>query len=291
MSIRVVRRLILGIILLSILASTMGILYDLDGASYTYETIRNKTVEIYGVGLYKHMTSDVAIQGIAQDYVTLFIGVPILIFLYIKIKRNSLKYRLFLTGTVFYFFLTYLFYTAMGMYNEMFLVYVMLLAISLILLGGLLISFDLKDIKKIYMNTKIIKWSSIFLMINSGLVALLWLNVVLPPLFDGSLYPDALNHFTTLIVQGFDLGIFLPVGFLGGYLAYRNNIYGYLITIIYVIFQCFLMTALTSKLIFMANAGATVIPAIFIMPTFGVIAIIFSRKLLINAKKTGEING
>lgn len=291
MSVKVIRRLLIIIIFLSVLATVMGILYDLEGSSYTYETIRNKTVEIYGVGLYKHMTADVAIQGIAQDYVTLFIGVPMLIFLYLKIKEQGLKYRLLLTGTIFYFFLTYLFYTAMGMYNEMFLIYVILLATSLILLGGLIVGFDLNHIRAYYFNTPVIKWSGIFLMINSTMVALLWLNVVIPPLLDGSLYPDTLNHFTTLIVQGFDLGIFLPVAFLGGYLAYKGNSYGFLITGIYIIFQCYLMTALTSKLIFMANAGASVIPAIFIMPTFGIIALYLSRKLLIKAEKERTIHG
>ncbi|MDZ7764484.1 MAG: hypothetical protein U5K00_08665 [Melioribacteraceae bacterium] len=44
------------------------------------------------------------------------------------------------------------------------------------------------------------------------------------------------------------------------------------------------MLALTSKVIFMANAGENVIPVIFIMPTLALIAIIFSTKIILSIK-------
>jgi len=46
---------------------------------------------------------------------------------------------------------------------------------------------------------------------------MLWLNVVLPPIIDGRLYPEGLAHFTTMVVQGFDLALFLPPSLLAGY--------------------------------------------------------------------------
>ncbi|MFB0509595.1 MAG: hypothetical protein ACETVX_03795, partial [bacterium] len=114
-----------------------------------------------------------------------------------------------------------------------------------------------------------------------------WLSIVLPPLLDGSIFPKELQHYTTLIVQGFDLGLFLPMAFVSGILALKKNPYGYLFTTIYVIFLSLLMTALTSKILFMANAGANVIPVVFIMPTINIISIIFSALLLKNIKTVG----
>ncbi|MCF7944944.1 MAG: hypothetical protein K9L75_05360, partial [Spirochaetia bacterium] len=40
---------------------------------YSYQSIRGEEVSIYGKGLYRHMSEEVAVQGIAQDYITLFV--------------------------------------------------------------------------------------------------------------------------------------------------------------------------------------------------------------------------
>lgn len=99
-----------------------------------------------------------------------------------------------LTGTLGYFLLTYLFYTAMAIFNELFMLYVVLLCCSFFA----------------------------FLL--------------------------------TLIVQSFDLGLFLSL----------------------------LMASLTSKILFMAHAENPVIPAIFVIPTILIVALVFSGVLLAN---------
>jgi hypothetical protein len=280
MNTKVLKRLIFLIIPFSTLATMMGIFYDLQGKSYDYTSIRGEIVRIYGRGLYKHMSAEVAIQGIAQDYITLLIGVPFLIIGYTLMKKNHIKGKLLLTGTILYFFLTYLFYTAMGMYNEMFLVYVSLLCFSFIALIILLLSFDYKKLKTVYDGNRTMRFVGKFLIFNSILVASLWLSIIIKPIINRSLYPKGLEHYTTLIVQGFDLGLFLPSSFISGYLVLKKNSIGYLFAPVYIIFLGFLMTALTSKLLFMAKAGATVVPAIFIMPTIALISIISSFRLL-----------
>lgn len=262
----------------SLLATLSGIFSNGGQKSYSYKTIRGETIEIYGKGLYRHMSSDVAIQGIAQDYVTLFIGIPLLLFGLFFYRKGKTKAKFLLTGVLLYFFLTYLFYTAMAMYNEMFLAYVLLLSCSLFALILNLITFDYKT--TVFKSDKNIRIASYFLLINSVLIALLWLSIILPPLINKSIYPISLQHYTTLIVQGFDLGIFLPLGFVSALLALRKNNFGNIFTIIYVVFLSILMTALTSKVIFMAYAGANVVPVIFIMPTIGIFSSILSFQLL-----------
>lgn len=61
-------------------AAIKGIAPVTDKAAYDHLSIRQQNVEIYGIGLYKHMPADVAVQGIAQDYITLFLAVPLLLF-------------------------------------------------------------------------------------------------------------------------------------------------------------------------------------------------------------------
>ena len=114
----------------SSIAAGFGILSDFGQGSFQYESIRGQIVEIYGIGIYGHMSSDVAIQGIAQDYITLFIALPLLIISLIGFSRARPQALFVLAGTIGYFFVTYLFYTAMAMYNIMFLIYVSLLCLS-----------------------------------------------------------------------------------------------------------------------------------------------------------------
>jgi hypothetical protein len=270
--------LVLIICITSLIATLAGIFSNGGEGSYTYQSIRGATITIYGKGLYQHMSADVAIQGIAQDYVTLFIGIPILLAGLFYGRTGSVKAGFVLTGALLYFFLTYLFYTAMAMYNELFLAYVVILSCSLFALLLNLLSFDYRH--PIYQSTRIIRIAGYFLLVNSMLIALLWLSIVLPPLLDSSIYPNGLQHYTTLIVQGFDLGIFLPLGFVSAYLALKNNNAGYIFTTVYVIFLSLLMTALTSKIIFMADTGANVFPVIFIMPVIAVMSTILSFQLV-----------
>ncbi|MDA3863878.1 MAG: hypothetical protein PF689_08440 [Deltaproteobacteria bacterium] len=268
------------IVVFSGFAAASGILSRSGSGQYNYTSIRGQDITIYGRGIYAHMSADVAIQGIAQDYVTAFLGIPLLLLGLFLFRKKSVKGQFLLAGTLAYFLVTYLFYTAMAMYNKFFLVYVSLLVLSFFGLLLTLFSFKISELKNYFVSGKPVKYSGIFLMINSIMVALLWLGVVVPPLLDGTIYPKGLQHYTTLIVQGFDLGLLLPIAFVSGLLAVKKNRWGYLFAPVKVIFLAIMMAALTSKIIFMAKAGANVIPVIFIMPTICLISILFSIYLL-----------
>lgn len=276
--------LVLLISVASIIATTNGIFSSFGPGQYEYKSIRGETILIYGKGLYQHMSADVAIQGIAQDYITLFIGLPLLLTSLFIARKNSLRGLFLLTGTLGYFLVTYLFYLTMAMYNHMFLIYAFLLGITFFALILSILEFNTDEIKKIFESEKLIRNAGIFLIINASLVALLWFGIVLPPIFDGTNYPKALQHNTTLIVQGFDLGLLLPIAFLVGILAIKKNRFGFLFAPIYMIFLSLMMTALVSKILFMASAGQNVIPVIFIMPTIAIISITFSIMLLKSVK-------
>ncbi|MCC6550691.1 MAG: hypothetical protein IT279_11540 [Ignavibacteriaceae bacterium] len=272
------------IVLVSLIAASFGIFSGQGAVPFPHQTVRGDTVMLYGQGLYEHMSADVAVQGIAQDYITLFLGIPLLLFGLIRARKNSLRGRILLSGIVLYFLLTYLFYLAMAVYNKMFLAYIVLLSSSLFCFILLILSFDIHSFRESVKNEKEYKTAGIFLIINAGLIALLWLGVVVPPLFDGTIVPREVQHYTTLIVQGFDLAIFLPLAVVSGLIAVNKVLYGYLFTTIYMLFLSILMLALVSKILFMASAGANVIPVIFIMPTLAAIAIYFSWRLLGNLR-------
>lgn len=274
-----------AILVLSMIAALVGIFSSGGPGVFDYETIRGETVTIYGKGLYKHMSADVAIQGIAQDVVTLFIGIPLLIIALFSYRRGSVKGHFLLTGIVGYFFVTYLFYTSMGMYNELFLVYVTLLGLTFFALFNLLISFKLENTSEYFSNRAPAKFTGGFLIFNSVAIALMWLGRVVPPLLDGSVYPVDLQHYTTMIVQGFDLGLLLPVSFVAGLLLFKKKPLGFLTGVPYIIFLSVLMTALSAKIIAMGINGVNIIPAVFIIPAINLATILCAVLMVKNIKE------
>lgn len=272
--------LVLLISFASLIAASFGIFSNDGTGNYEYESIRGERIVIYGKGLYQHMSADVAIQGIAQDYITLFVGIPLLLISLSIARKNSLRGLFLLAGTLGYFLVTYLFYLTMATYNQMFLIYAFLLGTTFFAFILTILEFNVDEVKSIFKSEKLVRNAGIFLMINASLVGLLWLGRVLPPIFDGTIYPKELQHYTTLIVQGFDLGLLLPIAFVVGILTIRKNRFGFLFTPIYMIFLSLLMAALVSKILFMAGAGQNVIPVIFIMPTIALTSITFLVMLL-----------
>lgn len=268
------------IAILSGIAASAGIFTGSGSGSFEYMSIRGIPVEIYGKGIYRHMSSDVAIQGIAQDYITLFLGIPLLILSVYYFRKGLPAGRFILAGTLNYFLVTYLIYLEMAMYNYLFLVYVLLLGTSFFAFLLVILSFDTERLPGEFKETTPVKFVGGFLIFNSICVALLWLGVIVPPLLDGTIVPAAAEHYTTLTVQGLDLALFLPAGFLSGWLLFRKDKYGYLMATITVIFLTLLMTALLAKIIAMNAAGVSVIPVIFIIPVIAVVSLISSLAMI-----------
>lgn len=265
----------------SCMATLTGTFYQDNGESYQYTSIRGKVVTIYGKGLYKHMSAEVAPQGIAQDYVTLFIGIPLLIISLWFARRGSTKGKYLLSGTLFYFMVTYLFYTVMSMYNQLFLVYVLLMGTSFYAFLLTLQSYNMGTLKEQFKSDTPYKTTGSFLIFSSVTIGLLWLSIVVPPIRKGNI-PDQVELYTTLIVQGLDLGILLPAAFICGILWRKKAPIGYLLAPAYFVFLSILMTALTAKLLYMAQLGYNVMPAIILIPAFNIISIVCTIDILKN---------
>ena len=277
---KIIGVLVLGIMIASGIAAGMGVFSQQGPGPWEHQSIRGQTVTIYGQGVYKHMSADVAIQGIGQDYVTLFLGIPLLGLAFLMARRGGLRSRLFLSGVLGYFLVTYLFYLAMGTYSVLYLVYVFLLGSSFFAFSLSLMGFEIERLPEAFGPRTPIKLAGGFLIFNTLAIALMWLGVVVPPLLDGSIYPVELQHYTTLIVQGFDLGLLLPLSFVSGLLLLKKRPLGYLLVPVYLVFLSLLMTALSAKIVAMGLAGVSIIPAIFVIPTVLLINLICTVLML-----------
>jgi hypothetical protein len=272
--------LVLMISIMAGVAASIGIFSTGGPGSYEYESIRGETVLIYGEGLYRHMSSDVAPQGIAQDVVTLFIAIPLLWIAFFWARNGSLRGQFLLAGTLGYFLVTYLFYLVMGMYNVLFLIYAALLGTSFFGFTLTLFSFDVHELPDQFSKNTPVKLSGGFLILNTLAIAILWLGVVVPPLIDGTVIPKQTEHYTTLIVQGLDLGLLLPLAIVSAVLFIQKKPMGYLLAPVYLVFLSILMTALLAKIIAMGLMGQNIIPVIFIIPTILLAAIVCTVLIL-----------
>lgn len=270
--VRTVNILVYCIGILSLLATLFGIFSNQGPGPYEYETIRGQTVMIYGKGIYQHMSQAVAPQGISQDIVTLCIGIPLLFLSLHFTRKGLLRGRILLAGTLGYFFVTYLLYMLMAMYNNLFLVYVLLVSLSFFALAITIFSFDLNKISYHFNKTRPLKVVAGFLIFNTIIIGLLWLGTVVPPLLKGT-FPIQVEHYTTLVVQGVDLSLLLPIGFVSGVLVFKERPLGYLLVPVYIHFLALLMTALSAKIIGMSLLGIKVGPAIIVIPLINLAAI------------------
>ncbi|MDX1585616.1 MAG: hypothetical protein R3222_02685 [Balneolaceae bacterium] len=279
-----VTQLTILIAVLAALAAYTGIFSEGGPGPHRIESVRGSKVTIYGEGLYRHMSLEVAPQGIAQDYVTLFGGVPLLLLALIWACTGSLKGRYLLSGILGYFLVTYLFYLVMGMYNALFLVYVALLSASFFAFALTLLSFDTESLPERFDEATPVKSTGGFLIFQCVAIAIMWLGIVIPPLISGEIIPVQVEHYTTLIVQGLDLALLLPLGIVAGVLFIKKNSFGYLLAPVYFVFLTLLMIALTAKVIAMWTLGYNVMPAILIIPSFGLAALACTLFIFKNIK-------
>ncbi|MDQ3262457.1 MAG: hypothetical protein M3Y59_02175 [Myxococcota bacterium] len=237
-------------------------------------SVRGETVLLHGYGPYRHMPAEVAVQGLAQDLVTLVLGLPFLGFALVWARRGSRAGHLALTGAAAYLFVQYTMYLAMGTYNELFLLWVLLVLLTFQVLVRLLLAAPASNFKVSSDSNAARRFVGGLLVLNGVLIALLWLGVVIPPFLAGTHLPVGLAHFTTLIVQGLDLALFLPASVLSGYWYLRRKAAGDLLAPVYAVFLSLQMTALLAKLVWMAKLGAGGGPALVIIPTLLLAALV-----------------
>ncbi|MFP4461891.1 MAG: hypothetical protein ACLFQE_06810 [Thermotogota bacterium] len=282
---KIVVSLVFLIVILAAVASLTGIITNEERGLKEITSVHGEVIELHGRGIYHNMSADVAVQGIGQDYVTFFMAIPLLIFGLFKALKGSLRWRLFLAGVLGYFFVNYWFYTAMGMYNELFLIYVSLMGLTFFGLSTVLFGVDLSTITGKFSAKTPFKLSGIFLIVNASMITLLWLQVVVPPLLDGTIIPKEVQHYTTLIVQGFDLGLLLPLSFVTAVLFLKRKPLGFLLAPVYLVFLSLLMTALLAKLIAMSLAGVPGGPSLIIIPSIMLISYFCAYKTLREVKQ------
>ncbi len=275
--------LILFIAMLSLLAGIMGILSMGGSGTRAFISLNGDTVYLYGKGIYINDSVAAAAQTIAQDWVTVVLGIPLLILSCIFSRKKSLRARILLAGTLAYFLYTYMSYSFLCMYNPLFLVYVALMSMCFFALILVLISFDLQLIKKAFSDDLPVKTIGILIIVFACAIALMWLGRIVPPLINDEI-PSGLDHYTTLVIQAMDFGFVIPVSILSSILLMHRKPVGLLLSSVMCMKGATMLTSLTVMVINQALAGVkmsvaeiVIFPVANLLVLFGVF--VFMKKI------------
>jgi hypothetical protein len=258
--------LVLAVAVLAALAAGLPFVLTAGEGPSEHRSVRGELVRVHGLGPYRHMPADVAVQGLAQDAVTLAAGIPCLLLALFFARSGSRRAHLALTGTVAYLFVQYFLYLGMGTFNELFLLWVLLVLLTFQTLTRLLLAAPAASFAVMGDPAWARRFVGWFLLVNGTLITLLWLSVIVPPLLSGALYPAGIAHLTTMVVQGYDLALFLPPSLLAGYAYLLRRSPGDLLAPVYTVFLSLQMLALLAKIAWMAKVGASAGPALVLIP-------------------------
>lgn len=251
---RSISLLVLCIIILSIFASAMGIFSNAGAGAYEIESFRGESINIHGRGLYSDDSISIVAQGTAQDIVTLALGIPLLILSLCMSLKGSLKGRLLLTGTLGYFLYTYISYVFLWMYNPMFIVYVILMSASFFALTLSMMSVDVNNLSSAFNKKLPVKFLGGFQIFFAVALCLLWMSKIIPTIIN-RIIPQGLDHYTTLVIQGLDLGFIVPIALLSGVLLIKRKPFGYLLSSVIIMKGFTMGAALTAMIIGQYLAG------------------------------------
>ena len=248
--------IVIMILLLSATVSIIGILTSQNPQQYSFTAITGETVTIFGSGIYKNDSVSVVAQGIASDMVTLFLAIPATIVALYFTTKNSFRAQLTLTGLIGYFLYTYISYVFLWTYNPLFILYTALMSLSLFAFIIAMTSFDLTNIIHRFSDKFPTRLISGYLMAISILLALLWL-AKLAPTFGGAI-PIGLEHYTTLVIQGMDLGIIVPAGLITAYLLIKRQALGYFLSSVLIVKGIAMLIAISMMIVNMMLQGVSV---------------------------------
>jgi len=281
--------LVLCITLFTLVVCLTGLLSSGGPGTYQLQSINNEPIQIYGTGLYRNDSVSAVAQGKASDLVTLVLGIPLLLLSTYFSRQGSFRGRLILTGTLAYFLYTFMSYSFLWTYNRFFILYVVLMALSLYAFILAMMSFDLHKIAAHFKAELPVKFLGIFQLFLGFALALLWIGRIAPSIISGAV-PVGLEHYTTLVIQAMDLGIVVPAAILSGILLMQRKPFGYLLTSVLIIKGITMLTSLSAMIISMALSHVPMNPLeMMVFPVFNLVAIFCLVLLLKNTQHVAEI--
>lgn len=214
------------IIPLALFAAGLGVFWQGTGGSYPFDTLRGETVMIRGRGLYRFDTVNSSSQEVAQDVVTLIVGIPLLLTGILLSRKGILRGHLLLTGALGYFLYTYASMSFLTAFNPLFLVYVALFSMSLFGFILSMMSLDVDELTRHITDEFPRRSIAVYFIIVASFLTLAWLGLTAVPSLTWT-PPAGLESAITMVIQVLDLGIIVPTSLVTATLLFRKQPWGY----------------------------------------------------------------
>ena len=225
-------------------------------------------------------------QLYGQDLLTLIVAVPALVISGYYASRGSLRGYVAWLGVTGYLLYTYASYALLTAFNELYLVYVALFALTLFTLIGGVTRLDPTVLKRSFGSS--VRAFVVFQAALAVLVALMWLGEVGPASLAGTRPPSiAETDLPVPVIQSLDLGVVVPSFGLTAYLLHRRNPWAYVFTGVLLVKGTTLGLAVLAMIVFMLLDGQTVpLAQIVIFAVFSSLGLVLVGRFLRSIDET-----
>lgn len=188
---------------------------------------------IFVENLYQDDNVLITMGWFANDLVTLFSAIPLLIGSLIFSRKGSVRSYLVLLGVLNYTLYNFSFYLFGAALNILFIVYVALFNLAMFGLIFGLVNFDINTIRIEQKNNAMNKWISGFMIILAGILTIAWIGQWLNFVVKNQLPQILINlDSTTFLVAALDLTLVIPGFTLAAIWLWQGKVWGYVIAII-----------------------------------------------------------
>ncbi|MEX5298333.1 hypothetical protein RCG67_06100 [Kocuria sp. CPCC 205292] len=239
------------------IAAATGLLQQGGPGPFAVETVRGRSAEISGYGLYRYDTVFTAAGSQATDLVTLMIGIPLLLGATVGWWRGSTRAGLVLLGTLGYFLYVHAGY-ALGAiaYNELFLLYVVLFSAALYAFVLVFAAFFRQDPARLFSPGTPRRGPAVLMFASTVVLLVVWGVPLVSAALMGAT-PEGLGPYSTEFTEALDLAVITPATAWAGVLILRRDPRGYLIAVSLLVLEVLLAPLIIAQTVMQLRAGVT----------------------------------
>lgn len=228
--------------------AAVGVFGRGDLATETVVSARGETYEMITGGIYAFNSERMVAEGVGWDVFTLFLAVPAMLVALPAVGRGSLRGRLFAVGLLAYFFYQYLMYAMAWAFGPLFVPWIIIYAGSMGAIVWIVSTIDISALPGEFSPAFPARGMAVFSIVMGVLLIGMWAQRISATL-SGELVEGALLGQTTMVVQGLDLGMVVPLALFTGVMAWRRRPAGYLLASVLVVKAIAMCGAITTMLI------------------------------------------
>lgn len=244
------------------------------------------TVVASGVGLFvPEVYRDAAVllpQLRGQDLLTLTVAAPALAVSLLAAVRGSRRGYVVWLGVTGYLLYTYASYAFMTTFNELYLVYVTLFALTLYTFVGGMVRFDATALKDAVGDHSVASYVW-FLWLAAVAVGVMWLADLVPAMLAATV-PAVLvgTGLPTPVIQSLDLAVLVPAFVLSAYWLRHRQPWGYVFTGVLLVKVATLGLAVLAMAGLQIRAGQLVpLPMILVFGLVSTIAVVLTGRFVL----------